>query len=204
MIIPENWKALLAAVREILPDAVIGGGCLRDLDNDREVKDIDIFTNGTGLRDLAKKRDYLIEAGFDCDEIDPDKLYPIGDGNDVVGHFDMHWPGVIGYPVQIIAVAWPIQRIVERFDFGICWLAFDGETLTRSAEYEEDKRDKVFRLRRQRTAEEMVASVHRYARLSRKYDGWRFALYDHDEFGALDDPFGMSERRSRSIERLVG
>jgi hypothetical protein len=183
MDIPENWKTLLAAVREVLPDAVIGGGCLRDLDNGREVKDIDIFTSGANMRRLTNNRDELIEAGFDCDEIDPDKLYPIGDGNDVVGHFDIL--GGVGLPVQIIVVNWPIARIVERFDFGICWLAFDGETLTRPVEYDEDKRDKVFRLRRQRTNEEMVASVHRYARLSRKYEGWRFALYEEDAFGTL-------------------
>lgn len=179
MDVPPAWQAALAAIQTVDPDAVIGGGCLRDLDNCREVKDIDIFVEGDKAAHLFELQKRLQDlAGVDyVGDIDDSTMYPIGDGNDVVGFFEIEFDAV-DQPIQMIVVKWPTVKICDRFDFGICRIAFDGQKLTRTPEYEQDKRDQVFKLRRSRTDEEMVASVHRFARLTRKYDGWRFGLYD--------------------------
>lgn len=177
MNIPLNWKAALATVQQFATEAVIGGGCLRDLDNDRPVGDIDIFVFGTSSSDLYHLRQRLIEdADLDCDEIDPDKMYPVGDGNDVVGHFEIDFDGITE-PVQIIMVNFECSVITHRFDYGICRISFDGTTLYRSPDYEADKRDKVFRLCLERCERGLAASVHRFARLTRKYEGWRFVPF---------------------------
>jgi len=185
MQIPAEWKAALTAVQAIYPEAVIAGGCLRDLDNGREVKDIDIFVRGDAAPVLENLHARLLREGYAAEDIDEDSMYPVGERNEVVGFFEMEFEG-LDVPLQIIMVNWDTARICDRFDFGICRIAFDGEKLIRTPEYEQDKTDRVFRLRRQRDDIEMVASVHRFARLSRKYEGWPFAL-----FAEVDDEFEL-------------
>jgi hypothetical protein len=177
--VPYEWRSLLRAVQDFRPEAVIGGGCLRDIDNGREVKDIDIFVNGSKAEEMIALREKMSGklSKVEFAEIDSSNWYPVGDGNDVVGHFEATF-AEIEFPVQIIMVNFDTSRICERFDFGICRISFDGDTLTVTDEYRWDKRCNVFKLRRQRSDQELVASVHRYARLSHKYPGWRFELFD--------------------------
>src|SRR3569623_1528091 len=118
--IPERWQTVLRYVQNVAPDAVIAGGALRDLDNGRPVKDIDIFVQGNAMADLRSLREKLIELGFDCDDTDDQKIYPVG----------------------------------------------------------EDKTQLLFRLRYDRAGLMLVTSIHRYARLSQKYEAWKFELFD--------------------------
>jgi hypothetical protein len=170
--IQASWSDALKAIQQLRPDAVIGGGCLRDLDNGREVKDVDIFVFGTRDDHLVDLHVELTNTGYEVASIDPGNWYPVGDGNDVVGFFEMPWGG--GPPLQIIMVNHPTANIVDRFDFGICKIAYDGAQLIVDEHYKQDKAVKEFRLRRSRTNDELAASVHRYARPARKYEGWRF------------------------------
>lgn len=41
--IPQEWKDVLSAIQQAAPEALIAGGALRDLCNNRDVKDVDIF-----------------------------------------------------------------------------------------------------------------------------------------------------------------
>lgn len=178
MKIPYEWKATLDYIREHCPEAVIGGGCLRDLDNGREIKDIDIFVSGSRmqhLEDLHKKLTH--DGACEVSDIDYDQVYPVGEGNDVVGHFEVEFEDITE-PVQIIMVNFDCSKITDRFDYGICRISYDGQNVYRSPDYEADKRDQVFRLCLQRCGQGLASSVHRYARLVRKYEGWRFVPYD--------------------------
>lgn len=181
MMIPKPWRDALQTIRAVLPDAVMGGGCLRDLDNGRPVKDIDIFVRGSSALDLYGIRDRLMNAFIDCDEIDTLTMYPVGDGNDLIGFVEVKFPDV-EYPVQVIMTSWMTDQITERFDYGICRISFDGEAVYRHADYAKDQRDQVFRLCRDRQGEELAASVHRYARLVQKYEGWKFRPFDEFDF----------------------
>lgn len=180
MQIPQSWSDVLAAIQQVCPDAVMAGGCLRDLDNERPIKDIDIFVRGRGYDELKRVCDRLSNAGLECASVDTDSLYPVGDG-ELTGFFTVCFPK-IEQPIQIIMVDWPTDEIVERFDYGICRIAFDGQKIIRPTEYEEDKAAEVFRLRRPREGQELIASVHRYARLIQKYEGWKFDLFEEDLF----------------------
>lgn len=175
--VPKAWKAALAAVQTIAPEAVIAGGCLRDLDNGVPIKDIDIFVNGRFERDLNHLLKRLRNFdSFSCQDYDPEDLYPVGDGNDVVGYFEAMYDDCL-YPLQIIMVNFDCAKITERCDYGICRISFDGKALFRHPDYERGKRSMQFHLCMDRGDEGLAASVHRFARLSKKYPGWRFVPY---------------------------
>jgi hypothetical protein len=177
--IPASWRTTLDNIRFHLRDAVLAGGALRDRDNGRPVKDLDVFVGGETERDLFAIRQKLVDAGFACEEIDTERMYPIGE-HEVVGFFGVRDPSVhlTGVPdaIQLIVVRWPTDQIVRRFDFGICQIAFDGTEVIRTAAYHTDKAERTFRICRQREDFELEASVKRYARLLAKYEGWDFSL----------------------------
>lgn len=192
MHIPADWSALLRAIRRVCPTAVIAGGALRDLDNGREVKDIDVFVFADSDREAFAAMEALNGANLDVsydETFEGGKAYPEDQNLEVIQIAELHGHD-LEVPVQLIFVRWDTARIVERFDYGICRLSWDGETLTRPPEYDEDKAAKVFRLRRDRpTPISMRGSVRRYARLTaEKYPDWDwwpfeaqldcFALFD--------------------------
>lgn len=173
--IPQAWRDVLAAIRAVCPSAVLAGGCLRDRDNGRDVKDLDVFINARWLDDAELCIYQLREGGFNVIFEPSDKTaYPEDQNLEVVAVAELDASALVNIPVQLIFTNWPTERIVERFDYGICRLSFDGTSIIRPPEYDEDREARVFRLRRERpTAVAMRGSIHRYARLtSEKYAGW--------------------------------
>lgn len=175
--IPMPWLDALAVIKLYCPEAMLAGGALRDLDNGREVKDLDIFVKGGKLEALYQLHSRMSSDGIYVEDIDPDAQYPIGDGNDVTGYFTCGFEG-LDKPVQIIMVDYPFEILLERFDYGICRILYDGKQLHVHADYIEDQEAQVFRLRRERNNIELSASVHRYARIVQKYEGWRWLGYE--------------------------
>lgn len=178
--IPQEWCDILRAVQVYCPSAVLAGGCLRDRDNGRPVKDLDIFINAYGMTDTDLPIYRLQESGFEITcELNDKTAYPEDQNLEVVLVATLHHPSL---DVQLIFTNWDTARIVERFDYGICRIAFDGEKITRPPEYDEDREARVFRLRRDRpTPVSMRGSIHRYARLSQKYEGWTWWPYETPE-----------------------
>lgn len=51
--IPQQWKQVLASLQDdLFADAIIAGGALRDIDNARNVTDVDIFVKDIGVLDV--------------------------------------------------------------------------------------------------------------------------------------------------------
>lgn len=178
MTIPALWTSTLRSIQTIRPEAIIAGGCLRDLDNDRPVKDVDIFVRGNRLDDLYMLQVRLTEMGHPCEPIDGQKIYPLGEGNDVVGYVELAL--YADPPIQIIMLRENGELVIDRMDYGICRMTWDGSELVTHPDYVRDKADQVFRLRVDRGPEGLAASVHRYARLVRKYEGWKFVAFTED------------------------
>lgn len=181
-LIPGEWTKTLLAIQALGTPAVIGGGALRDLDNGRPIKDVDVFVPCKTDTDVQVWHAKL-SAIFSCDPIDSEAWYPLGEANEVVGFFTFRASGL--YPFQFIGVQWDVAKIIDRFDFGICKLSYDGQTVTIHPDYLADKEAKVFRLRRPRDDQQLRASVIRYARLYAKYEGWDFQLYSDGGFADL-------------------
>jgi tRNA nucleotidyltransferase/poly(A) polymerase len=186
-VVPARWQRLLLAIREVCPSAVLAGGALRDLLLDRPIKDLDIFINARAMQLADEAIAALRLAGFTV-EFDPCDLtaYPEDQNLEVVAVATLSTPedlapfaGLRVLPVQLIFTNWDTSRITDRFDYGICQVAYDGETITFGDHFNSDRIEEVFRLRRDRpTPVSMRGSVHRYARLVNKYPGWTWWPYD--------------------------
>lgn len=168
LVIPERWKALLSHIQRYAPGAIIGGGLLRDLDNGRQPKDVDIFipagTDMDEVRDIVVRTHprclYNIGAEYhECDETITDTFqYATEDDDDL--------------PVGLIVVAssiTPAERF-KRFDFGLCQIIFNGERVIKTADYHCDKLNQTLTLTRADNEEQFNRSLDRYKRLSTKYD----------------------------------
>lgn len=204
--IPITWRSLLGVIQRHRPEAVIAGGCLRDRDNDRPEKDIDIFVAGVSQDDLYGLHRRLQKGDFEVADLDPDKFYPVGEANVVIGVIEMT-SDATSLPIQVIMLRHLpdpcgglsekqsfTDFVMERMDYGICQLVFDGARLHEGPDYRSDKDAQRFAMRHERTGCELASSVHRYARLSQRYVGWRWAPYDpflaspssHVRSGVLD------------------
>lgn len=174
--IPRSWRNALALLRTAIPAAVMAGGCLRDRDNGRPVKDIDIFVpvSTSKHEDLEAIKKIVEGFGWMDVNIDNAKMYPEGCDTRVVGIVDCRVPNAP--PIQIIVGEWDTDNLFRHFDFGICQISFDGKSIRRSHHYNTDRVWQRFRIVTERSDKAFVSSINRWARLKQKYEGWTFDL----------------------------
>ncbi|MBB6253042.1 hypothetical protein [Nitrospirillum iridis] len=193
MQLPVIWTETLHRLHDKGVAAVIAGGCLRDLDNGRPIKDIDVMVTA-----LPPPDDILRPNSRSCVETTVARLdqllgvsgspvvsvggceYVTGLSPEVLAVYD--YSGAFGpdhpYPVQVIILD-PAEmgdmRMVDRMDFGICRVAYTGGAVVKTPEYERDKTLQRFTLCREpRSAEDVDRARRRFDRLSEKYPGWIF------------------------------
>jgi hypothetical protein len=174
--IPVAWRNALAQLQTCIPSAVMAGGCLRDREHGRKVKDLDIFVpvSTDSHADLEAVKVMLEGLGWKSVTIDDAKTYPEGCDTRVIGVVEAD---VFGCPpVQVVVGNWDTDRIFDHFDFGICQISFDGRELKRSVAYRLDSLNRVFKLATNRSDEAFVSSINRWARLKEKYRDWTFQL----------------------------
>ena len=168
MEIPPLWKEILTKVREIYPEAIIAGGSLRDLDHGKEPKDIDIFVEDLDRPSVIHKPDIvhpvvndrniwaraleavgvvpkarakLTEAGF---ALTDHTTFYFHQGADRV------WKTIYkDMPVEIVEMkgAYTPWSVLNRFDFGLNRIAWDGENFYVSDYYIIDKENKCVTMR---------------------------------------------------------
>lgn len=183
---------IMGFIRDILsrlqtngfPDAICAGGALRDIDNGRAgvVKDVDvvIFDRPGYLFDLKRAM-----AGFQHKVAVREEVANYLSFENVASVQEF-WEDVGTIPVQIVVqkeYRSPLE-ILERHDFGICQVAFDGKGWWQTQAYFEDQRNKTFTLVRCRDERDYWRSVDRFRRLSaEKYKGWKL-MYEGREVRA--------------------
>jgi hypothetical protein len=200
--IPQPWRAALAQIKSYIPSAVIAGGCLRDREFGKKVKDIDIFVpvSTSTEADLKAVKEMLIELGWQEVHIDTAKTYPDGCDTRVIGVVEAKLQGCP--PIQVVVGEWNTENIFDHFDFGICQISFDGRTIKRSVDYQVDRRWKQFRLATVRSDAAFVASINRWARLKEKYEGWTFNLGTRANVVEIYQLTGRSARRGPNIQTM--
>lgn len=180
MILPPAWLNLISRVRSVLPSAIIAGGALRDLDNMRPVKDIDVFyTESTDKLDGIHA---ALDGEYRYSRMCPGE-YLDGAAQEVTGtvtflSVDDRMP-----ELNLIQLdpSFNVDSIIHRVDFGLCQIGFDQNGVVKTEAYEHDKLNRRFTLTRAETLEGTLRSLKRYDRLAQKYVGWDlYWLPEHD------------------------
>jgi hypothetical protein len=190
MEIPQSWRDALARLHANgFPEAIIGGGALRDLDHGVPVKDVDFFVMARPFQLATLNKAFGREGRVLVNESVADYL---GFSDDVVMVVDYSNDDDI--PFQVI-VSCPdcsseqfLEYQLERFDLGLCRIAYDGG-FHRHETYEEDASDKVLRIRDPRR---IPRSITRAARIQAKYPGYRIILPDGVEYATTADGFELA------------
>jgi len=167
--IPRQWRAALASIQVLAPNAVMAGGCLRDREHGVKVKDIDIFVPcETVDRDEGRRFEQRMKAdGWPDVKIIHDKTY---NGERISASIETKFPNCP--PINVIVMPYSL----DEFDFGICQIAFDGKRIIRTAAYNTDRAARVFRLIPVVDDASFIRTIERWGRLKEKYPGWKLHL----------------------------
>jgi hypothetical protein len=190
--IPEEWKNALSRLKSVgFPEAIIGGGALRDLDHGVEIKDVDIFVRAkTNTEELLHK--VFGDTGRRI--VNEDAVRYLQFTDDVVEVWEFETAGLPPFQVIVSQPASeesPEEFLVlqlHRFDLGLCRIAFDGEFIFTDEVYEEDAEAKVLRIRDPRR---IPRSLLRAERIQRKYPGYKIIAPDGREY--VPDQFDFAE-----------
>jgi hypothetical protein len=153
------------------PNAHIAGGYLRDCLLGRTPKDVDIFVHHGAFK--AINRDF-INNGFDITRvIHPDRFRS---NPEICAATD--YKSADGTLINLTGLSRPmtVTDNLERFDFGICRVGFDGSKLVQHADFDRDTKAEEFVLRRCDNREQFFRSLSRAVRLSVKYPEWRLVI----------------------------
>lgn len=169
---------LLAQCKTKSPNAHVGGGAIRDILLDRPIKDIDIFVGAKtafGVKELLERKGCRLKHAVTAE-------YFVSDPNVLEAAEYAGWD----YPINLISMTSEITMAenIERFDFGICRVAFDGITTVIPTSFELDAAAQHFTLRKCENEMQFGLSVNRHTRLQEKYVGWPMVV--PDEFKKFD------------------
>lgn len=195
--VPSTWRMVLDVAREVAPGACIAGGALRDLDHGKTPKDVDIFFSASSGPDFAY---LMMEMGnrlgvkLECTQqtwdeyrtrnglitgVTPFKYQ--GVSFELIGMDPEHLPG--GSAARIDHL-----NVTETFDFGLCKISTDGNSITTAGAYRTDKSLKQFtHLHNFKGGEPgMKRSFQRWFRFREKYPTYPMVLTQTWDF---DGPF---------------
>lgn len=172
--IPEEWADTRAFLEDVIGEPVVmAGGALRDLDHGKPIKDIDVFFHAASY-EKCKHLFGLIGRALH-DEIICDPVDIAGDDVSGVGSFVLD-----GDEWNMVGLRYPCtnESVADRFDFGICQIAWDGDRIYRSKDYQKDVQNRTFTLTPIRGGErkDVSRALVRYERLTQKYKGYRLVL----------------------------
>jgi len=173
---------ILARIQTVVPEAILAGGALRDIDFGILPKDLDIWIN-VDSEDAFDRKLRLIADLFGI------PFESEGEGNydgisERIFISQYHLPMKNGIDLNIIGVNladnFTVQRLVQEFDFGICRIGYhSGNQVYVSAEYLKDKQNETFSLDLNDVCVDRERSMGRWDRLRFKYPGFTLKIIGH-------------------------
>lgn len=209
-------REILLAAKPAFPEAVIAGGCVRDMQFGIPFKDIDIFVPVTSGMDLLIK---LMDLPADFERkrvLNFDYMTRIKGKDETLRCVVTYAWG--DYEVQFIGVTldeFTPEAVMDRIDFGLCRIAFklsgdgEGHDIVTTPEFLFDKQQRTMSLLRCDNPAQLHQSLRRYQRLSRKFPGYAFraaasaqrdpsavvsVMVPDTDTATLDEIMGMCER----------
>jgi hypothetical protein len=188
----KQYQPILEGVQAIEPLAHIAGGAVRDTILGRPIKDIDVFLNyqhtDTVAQMLHSKFGYVKETR------EWTKYQNLSDPV-VVDAINLEKADET-IPLNLIGLDEPktMQMNVERFDFGICMAAWNGEKVYTAPQFETDVKNKTFTLSRADNQEQFAYSMSRFKKLTTdRYRGYILSV--PLEFEALAKTHALQSKR---------
>jgi hypothetical protein len=199
--IPISWKIILGNVQKVSPNAIIAGGALRDLDNGRPISDLDIFIPVAGV-DEFHVVSTAVTPLLGCE---PDGVAKTGYKGTTQAHYVCS-NRFRTDDIEVNLVGVLCMDVLERFDFGLCKISYDGRELVKLPGYMDDVANHTITYDSGNPYVFRATSMKRVAKIQGKYPGWAynevtskyhaevaalnvFAEEDakyHDEFAALN------------------
>ena len=184
-----EWCVELNKIQQHYPEAIIGGGALRDLNTERPIKDLDVFLQYDDKLYKNLCDAYGEENISDLDELS-ESLYE--DMNTVLGGvYEVAVDG-LDIPLQIIGMTTfgSVEKVSNYFDINLCKLFHDGiEYVGGTDGFKYDYNAGVMTMESQdyETVSEAIKfynrSMKHACRLLEKYQGFVIVL---DEQGSLN------------------
>ena len=175
MNIPQQWIDTLRAIQAAgFREAIIAGGCLRDLDNGVQPKDVDIFVQAND--DVYAKARLDVVFGYVGEDLTQHSKEYHDSNPEVIAVYE--WTHSTGstLPFQVIVCSGNRDRFefisnqMARFDIGLCKLWTSGRGVWRTSDYLTDRTNRTL------TIVNMTSkSVERAERIGEKYPGWQIA-----------------------------
>ena len=177
-----DYTALLSSIRQVAPEAHIAGGAVRDTLLEKPIHDIDVFLDDANLEAAAAH----LRSAHAYVKVGEWKEY-LGFSDPAMTHLAKFEKADAPIPVCLIGLKPDFvdpAANMSRFDFGICMAAFDGTTVTRTAEFNDDAEAKTFTLHRADNLAQFSYSMSRFKKITAgRYAGW--GLVVPQEFAAL-------------------
>lgn len=182
-----EWaQRLILAVRKVREEAVVAGGFMRDIRNGRPVKDVDIFVRPLNHNEYAEFTGLINVTHPDPEPrtLDGDEYFEWEPWVKRTTEYqsDDGWPAVNLIEIDIPRGLPFTETLLNRFDFGLCRIAWDGDGVLTTVDYMHDADNQIITLRRCENMEQFVRSMQRYERLRQKYEWPLVILEEHAKF----------------------
>ena len=165
MQIPQQWVDVLSKIRTVFPSAKIAGGCLRDLLNDRPIKDVDIFVSLSTV-DMEMDTHYNILNIYPTADLHKCTTYGVGTmPEDKDRDLEAIYTLSIGEWEYDVIFGSDKACDITTFDIGICQIEYIDH-IKMSDTYIQDVANKVLRVRNTNRTDRNEA---RLLRLYEKY-----------------------------------
>ncbi len=166
----------LDAIQVHYKDAFIAGGCLRDLLNNKEISDIDIFT----FMQPKPEHEWASILGHDqCETYEDARVLDVLDASKLLVRYEVEDPV---YPTQLISLTNVAgktpQEAIEGFMFGLQQIRYDDkqEVIVATPAYYKDIEEKTITLMRCNGPNDVVAADSIWCKLHYKYPDYQLVI----------------------------